>query len=132
MDIGCSNHITENKQRLINFNYNKRTRIKCADDEYLTAKGMGNVLVKMKDGIILLIENVWYVPSMKRNPMSVDQLLEKGYSMTMEDNLLKLYNYEKKLIMQYVLEKNKTFKMNVETTETQRLSAIDIEKENAL
>lgn len=75
---------------------------------------------------------MWYVPSMKRNLMSVDQLLEKGYSVTIEDNLLKLYNYEKKLIMQYVLEKNKTFKMNVEITETQRLSAIDIEKENAL
>lgn len=58
MDIGCSNHITENKQWLINFNYNKRTRIKCANDEYLIAKGLGNVLVKMEDGIILLIENV--------------------------------------------------------------------------
>lgn len=30
-----------NKQWLIDFDYGKRTKIRCVDDEYLNAKGMG-------------------------------------------------------------------------------------------
>lgn len=71
MDIRCSNHVSENKQWLINFDSGRRTKINCVDDEYLAAKGMRNVLVKVRDGKIMLIKYVWYVPAMKNNLMSV-------------------------------------------------------------
>lgn len=64
--------------------------------------------------------------------MSIGQLLEKGYSMTMEDNLLMLYDYDKRLIMQSALEKIRIFKVNIEVSKSQCLSATDIEKEIAL
>lgn len=48
----------------------------------------------------------------------------------MRDNLQNLYDSNKKLIVQYALEKNRTFKMNVEAVETQCLSITDIEEES--
>ena len=51
---------------------------------------MGNF--KVKNGKTVMINDVWYVRGMKRNMMSVGQLIEKGFSVTMKNNLLKLYN----------------------------------------
>ena len=55
--------------------------------------------------------------------MSVDQLIEIGFSIVMKNNLLKLYDSNQKLIMQSEQGSNRTFKVNVETTETKCLSA---------
>lgn len=62
---------------------------------------MGNDKVRVKSGKMVLIKDVWYVLSMKSNLMSVGQLIEKYFSVTMKDSLLKLYGSDQKLIMQY-------------------------------
>ena len=62
MDTGCSNHLTGNKKWLVDFDSEKRTKIRCADDKYLNAEGMGNVRVTLNNGKTALIQNVWYVP----------------------------------------------------------------------
>jgi hypothetical protein len=80
MDTGCSNHLTGNKKWLVDFDSGKSTKIRCADDKYLNAEGMGNVRVILNNGKAALIQNVWYVPGMKSNLMSVGQLIEKGFS----------------------------------------------------
>lgn len=59
MDIVYSNHLIGNKQWLIGFDSDKRTKIRCADDEYLNAKGMENVRVKLNNGKAVLIKDVW-------------------------------------------------------------------------
>lgn len=64
----------------------------------MNAEGMENIGVKLTNGKIVLIKDVWYVPCMNINMMSVGQLLEKGFSVTMKDNLLKLYDCNQKLI----------------------------------
>ena len=100
IDTSCSNHLTSNKKWLVNFDYDKRTKIRCANDNYLNVKGMINVIVTLKNGKIVLIQDVWYVPGIKSNLISIGQLIEKGFSVTMKDNLLKLYDCNKKMIMQ--------------------------------
>lgn len=55
MDTGCSNHLTRNNQWLVDFDSGRKTKIICANDEYLNSKGMGNVKVKLKNGKNLLI-----------------------------------------------------------------------------
>ncbi|XP_050902756.1 uncharacterized protein LOC127115202 [Lathyrus oleraceus] len=70
MDTGCSDHLIRNKQWLVDFDFRKKTTIRCPDDKYLKAKGMGNVKVKVKNGKTVMIKDVWYVPGMKSNLMS--------------------------------------------------------------
>lgn len=76
----------------VDFDYGRKAKIICVDDEYLNAEGIKNVIVKLNHGKIVLIKDVWYVSSMNNNLMSVDQLFEKGFLVTMKDNLLKLYH----------------------------------------
>ena len=132
MDTGCSNHLTGNKKWLVDFDSSKSTRIRCADDKYLNAEGMGNVRVILNNGKAALIQNVWYVPGMKSNLMSVGQLIEKGFSVTMKDNLLKLYDRNQKLIMESEQGRNRTFKVNVKTADSECLSATSVEKDSEL
>ncbi|XP_058750702.1 uncharacterized protein LOC131623675 [Vicia villosa] len=71
MDIGRSNHMTRNKQWLIDFDSRKIIKVKCVDDKFVNAKGMRNVGIKVKNDKTILVKDVWYVPGMKRNLMSV-------------------------------------------------------------
>ncbi|KAK2372692.1 putative mitochondrial protein [Trifolium repens] len=132
MDTGCPNHLTGNKKWLVDFDSGKSTKIRCADDKYLNAEGMGNVRVTLNNGKSALIQNVWYVPGMKSNLMSVGQLIEKGFSVTMKDNLLKLYDRNQKLIMESEQGRNRTFKVNVRTADSECLSATSVEKDSEL
>lgn len=69
---------------------------------------------------------------MNSNLISVGQLLEKGFLVTTMDNLLKLYDHNKKLIMQSKHGRNRTFKVNVATPNTLCLSATSVEGESEL
>lgn len=118
MGTDCSSHLTLNKQYLVDFDSGRKTKVRCAKHEYLNAKRMRNVKVKLKNGKIVLIKDVWYAHCMNSNLMSVCQLLEKGFSITTKDNLLKLYGYNQKLIMQYEPRRNRIFMVNVATSDT--------------
>lgn len=75
---------------------------------------------------------MWCVPGMNRNLMSVCQVIEKEFPITIKDNILKLYDCTHKLIIQSKLGRNKTFKVNVAITDTQCLSARSTEEESEL
>lgn len=58
MGTSFSIHLSRNKQWLVDFEFRKRTKIRCDDDKYLNAEGIGNVKVKLKNGKIVLIKDV--------------------------------------------------------------------------
>ncbi|RDY14489.1 hypothetical protein CR513_00446, partial [Mucuna pruriens] len=55
---------------------------------------------------------------MKTNLLSLGQLLEKGYVMNMEHNMMKVYDNMRKLILKAPLLKNRTFKIGIQIGET--------------
>ncbi|XP_028223111.1 uncharacterized protein LOC114404254 [Glycine soja] len=65
----------------------------------VTAEGIGKVIVQRKDGQHSFINDLLYVPNMKNNLLSLGQLLEKGYSLQMEDSQLKMLDSNKRLIL---------------------------------
>jgi len=50
---------------------------------------------------------------MKNNLLSLGQLLEKGFKMSMEQNFIKIYDKKSRLVLKAPLSKNKTFKTNL-------------------
>jgi len=63
-----------------------KSKIKFTDNSSITAEGIGKVMIQRKDEQHSFINDVLYVPNMKNNLLSLGQLLEKSYSMQMEDN----------------------------------------------
>ncbi|MCI30419.1 retrovirus-related pol polyprotein from transposon TNT 1-94, partial [Trifolium medium] len=83
LDTGCSTHMIGHKEWLINFDSTKESSIRFADSRTIKSKGVGDVLIKGKNGNQTLITGVLYVPDMKSNLLSMGQLLQKGFNMTL-------------------------------------------------
>ncbi|KHN35688.1 Retrovirus-related Pol polyprotein from transposon TNT 1-94, partial [Glycine soja] len=103
LDTGCSNHITRHREWFVNIDDKVKSKIKFADNSSVTAEGIGKVMIQRKDGHHSFINDVLYVPNMKNNLLSLGQLLEKGYSMQMEDNQLKVFDNNRRLILKALL-----------------------------
>lgn len=99
-----------------------KSKVTFVDDSIMVAEGVERVIIRRKDGTQSCIKNVLYVPGKKRNLLSLGQLLERACVVKMEDNRSKVYDGEKKLIVNVPLSKNRTFKANIEALEHKFLS----------
>ena len=89
-------------------------------------------MITRKDGKVAYMNDVLYVPSMKNNLLNLVQLLEKGYTMNMQQKLIEIYDSQQRLVIRAPLSKNKTFKVNLDTTEIQCLAVANVEDESWL
>jgi len=95
LDTGCSNHMTGHKEWLSNIDTSRSNKIKLADDNMIRAEGVGNVVIKKDGKETMVIEDVLYVPGIKYNLLSVGQLVQKGFSISMKEEVLKVYDARK-------------------------------------
>ena len=71
LDTGSSNHICWRKSCLGSFNELVSGNVSFGDDVKIPFKGKGNILIRLRDGRHQLISNVFYVPNMKNNILSL-------------------------------------------------------------
>lgn len=100
-----------------------KSKARFADESSVPVEGVGRILIQQKNGKHLFIHDVFYVPSMKNNLLSMGQLLEKGYSTKLVQRRLMLSDEKGKLILNVPLSKNRTFKINIQTCQYKCLSA---------
>ena len=124
LDTGSSNHMTGHKAWLIKFDGTKRSKIRLADNRSLQAEGEVNMVIRRNNGSSTIIKDVLYVPGMKCNLLSVGQLIEKGFSVTMKNEVLELFDANNKLVLISPLSKNRTFKTLISSTEVQCLQTV--------
>lgn len=99
IDTGCSNHMCGKKDLFIDLDESIRTSVKFGNDITILVTGKGRILIKLKNGDHKYISDVLYVPDMKSNLLSLGQLLEKGYTMTLRDNHLSVFDKRGTLIL---------------------------------
>ena len=124
LDTGCSNHMTRNKEWLREVDPGRNRKVKVPDHRTLIAEGMGNIAIERKNGKMAIVEEVLYVSGMQCNLLSVGQFIQKGYSVIMKDNTLKLFDKHQRLVLKTPLAKNRTFRTNMKAVEMNCLSAI--------
>jgi hypothetical protein len=113
LDTWCSNHRTRHGEWLVNFNNSSISKIRFADNKTILAEGMGDVLIKDKKGHQAIITGVLYVPAMKTNLLSMGQLLEKGFIMHLENNVMEVFDSHKNSILRAPLSQNRTFQVQL-------------------
>lgn len=105
------------KDWFVNLDKSVKSKVKFVDDSTFDEAGMGKILIKRKDDKQSFITDVLFVPGMKSNLLSLSQLLEKGYAMIKENNVLTLFDDKQKLILRALLSRNKTFKVGIQFIE---------------
>ncbi|KAI4326500.1 hypothetical protein MLD38_031808 [Melastoma candidum] len=86
------------------------------DASKIQIKGKDTILIRLKDGTYKFISDVYYVPRLKSNILSLRQLMERGYEILMKDRSLWLRDGSANLIAKVMMSKNRIRFMEMPTT----------------
>ena len=92
VDTGCSNHMSGSKSSFSHLNEDFRSTVTFGDNSTVNVMGKGGIRIRSKNGLVKIISNVLYVPTLKSNLLSVGQLLEKGYIITMKNGAYEIFD----------------------------------------
>ena len=123
LDLGANNHITDNKNIFYNLDETPKGNITFGDKLKVPVMGSGGILIKMKNGDHEFISNVYYVPALKTNILSIGQLVEKDYHIEMNRNGLLIRNGNRRMIARVPMTSNKMFKLKINNDKPKCLKA---------
>lgn len=112
LDSGCSNHMSGDKKSFINLDESIKKNVKLGNGMNIQVAGKGSIKVKM-NGMSHLISNVYYVPELKNNLLSIGQLQENGLTVLFKggEGNCKVYHPEKGLILESKVAPNRMYKL---------------------
>ncbi|KAL0540527.1 hypothetical protein IC582_020535 [Cucumis melo] len=111
IDSGCSNHMIGNRSIFVTLDESFQSEVKTGDNTRLQVKGQGDILVKTKKGI-KRVTSVFYVPGLKYNLLSIDQLLQRGLKVSFQGDICAINDQAGVLIAKVKMTANKMFSLN--------------------
>ncbi|KAK2427210.1 putative mitochondrial protein [Trifolium repens] len=108
LDSGCSNHMIGSKDCLFDFDETFRESVKLGNDSKMAVMGKGNVKLNVK-GRIHVITDVYYLPGLRNNLLSIGQLQQKGLTIVFRNNMCQLFHDEKGLILNTEMTANRMY-----------------------
>jgi hypothetical protein len=113
LDSVCRNHMTGHNDLLSNIDTSLITTISLGDDHVIKTSGKGVVPVLTKQGEVKNILDVYYVPNIKHNLLSVGKLMAHGYDVTFHNNTCTILNLTKRLVAKFPMTNNKLFPLEI-------------------
>ncbi|GJZ38487.1 hypothetical protein Tco_0585050 [Tanacetum coccineum] len=90
MYSGGSYHMTYMRDYLVDFEEYDGGNVLMGDGKECHVRGTGNVRVNMRDGPSFVLNNVRYVPELRRNLISPGTLEKEGFTMKMQSGRIKI------------------------------------------
>eukprot|EP00253_Pinus_taeda_P011762 PITA_11762 len=114
LDSGCSNHMTGNIEMLANLDENVKFEVTTGTDSKISVKGKGRVSIRARNGEQMIVPEVYYVPGLKCNLLSIGQLIDKGYNVFFKDDMCTIRDIppSKKIIAQVQMTSIECFLSN--------------------
>ncbi|GJZ39935.1 retrovirus-related pol polyprotein from transposon TNT 1-94 [Tanacetum coccineum] len=118
----ASNHMKSEEELFMEMEQSKGN-VTFVDKSKAPVKGKGKILIRAKDGSHQYISDIYNVPNLKSNILSVGQLLEKNYDIHFKDRSATIRNQEGKLIAKVPMTKNRMFILNIQHDEAKCLKS---------
>ncbi|KAK9067917.1 hypothetical protein SSX86_012028 [Deinandra increscens subsp. villosa] len=90
MDSGCSYHMSPNQGFFKDLELKDMGPVKLGDDRECFIEGIGTVEIKMQNGSVVTLDQVRYIPLLKRNLISLGTLEDQGCHVVLKDGKAKV------------------------------------------
>ncbi|GJR05852.1 zinc finger, CCHC-type containing protein [Tanacetum coccineum] len=114
LDNGASNHMTGTKSHFRDIDESIIGRVRFGDGSYVEIKGRGSILLGCKNNEQKIVSDVYYIPNLRSNILSLGQLTEIGCKIIMDGNKLTLYDKNKKLLIKVERSKNRLYSIRLQ------------------
>lgn len=91
LDSGCLFHMCHIKDWFESFKYEHSDSVLLGDDHTCAIIGIGNVKIKMHDGVVRILSSVRFIPDLRRNLISLGTLDKMGYKYGSENGVMKVF-----------------------------------------
>ncbi|XP_024006149.1 uncharacterized protein LOC112082837 [Eutrema salsugineum] len=118
LDNGASNHMTGNLAYFNRIDENVRGKVRFEDNSRIYIRGKGSVLFITKDGDQKILADVYYIPALKSNIISLGQATEAGCEVRMKGELLSVYDKDGILLVKANSSSNRLYKVLMEVENT--------------
>ncbi|GAU39634.1 hypothetical protein TSUD_397220 [Trifolium subterraneum] len=108
LDSGCSNHMVGHKDWMFEFDETYSDYVKLGDDSRMAVKGKGNIKLCI-NGVVHVISNVYFVPGLKTNLLSIGQLQQKQITVIFKNDMCKVYHDDKGLLFTTKMTNNRMY-----------------------
>ncbi|GJV64547.1 putative RNA-directed DNA polymerase [Tanacetum coccineum] len=117
LDSGCSNHMCGNKERFVDLDESFSNTVKLGNNTRMTVEGKGSMKLVLNEATYV-IKDVYYVPELKNNLLSIGQLQQKGLSFLFQSDLCKVFHPGRGLIFQSRMSTNRMYPLSEDANET--------------
>eukprot|EP00253_Pinus_taeda_P029927 PITA_29927 len=112
---GCSNHMTGNIALFSALDQNVKSEVTLGTDRKISVMGKGEVKIFTKKGEKKTITDVYYVPGMKCNLLSIGRLVHKGYNVFFKNDVCTIMDIalSKRCIAEVKMTRNRMFPLRI-------------------
>jgi len=122
IDSGCSTHMTSQEELLTKINENYSGKVIFGDDSVSEVKGKGTVAIPTFHGK-KLIEDTLLTPTLKKNLLSVGQMMEQNYKLVFDNKECLIMDKlnQNAVIARGGMTEDRIFKPSFDSSNSQRL-----------
>ena len=123
LDNGASNHMTRNRDYFTKIDEKITGKVRFGDDSRIDIKGKGSILFASKDGKKKILSDVYFIPDLRSNIISLGQATGASCDVRMKDDYLTLYDRDGNLLIKSVRSKNRLYKVAMDVENNRCLQA---------
>eukprot|EP00253_Pinus_taeda_P017123 PITA_17123 len=115
LDSECSNNMSGNIEMLSNLDESVKSEVTLGIDSKVSVMGKGRVNILTEKGEKKYILDVYFVPILKHNIISIVQLMQKGYNVFFKNAMRTILDRSpsKQLIAKVQMTNNRMFHLNI-------------------
>ncbi|CAM8882173.1 unnamed protein product [Rhodiola kirilowii] len=86
-----------------------RAEVSFGNKSQIQVMGKGDIQIQTNDGTYVTIANVFYVPGLFWNLLSLGQLSERGHSISIRDGVCTIEDKDRRIVTKVPMTKNRMF-----------------------
>eukprot|EP00253_Pinus_taeda_P027898 PITA_27898 len=127
IDSGCSTHMTSQEELFTNINGNYSLKVLFGDDSVSEVKGKGIVAIPALHGKKKLIEDTLLTPALKKNLLSMRQMMEQNYKLVFINKECLIMDKLNKnaVVARDEITEDRIFKLSFDSSNSQSLNTTE-------